>query len=290
MDKKFLVCGGDLRQTEAAKMICDHGYDVHAFGFGAGMDIRPPIKYYTDLEQALEGVDIVVLPLPCSSDNETVNMPQSKEMLLFSELLGKMNKKQIIVAGNVPEKFLGMARAHGIYIADYYDREELKISNAIPTVEGALMLAIEETAITIHGAKCMVLGYGRIGKLLSNALKSLGADVTVSARKHSDLAWIKSFGCRAVQTEKIDSVISEQDIIFNTIPFTVLDRKILEKVSGSCLIIDLASKPGGVDFDAASMLGIRVIWALSLPGKTAPITAGKIITETIINLVRELGV
>ena len=53
--------------------------------------------------------------------------------------------------------------------------------------------------------------------------------------------------------------------------------------------MDLASKPGGVDMEAASRLGVRVIWALSLPGKVAPVTAGKIIRDTIYHILNELG-
>ena len=53
---------------------------------------------------------------------------------------------------------------------------------------------------TINGARCLVTGFGRIGKVLAVMLRGLGADVTVSARKAQDLAWIELFGCRAVQT------------------------------------------------------------------------------------------
>ena len=77
------------------------------------------------------------------------------------------------------------------------------------------------------------------------------------------------------------------DIIFNTIPALVLNRNELIKIRNDALVIDLASKPGGVDFDAAKELGIRVIWALSLPGRVAPVTAGIIIKDTIINMMRE---
>ena len=40
------------------------------------------------------------------------------------------------------------------------------------------------------------------------------------------------------------------------------------------------SKPGGVDLGAAGKLGLTVIWALSLPGKVAPVTAGAAIRDT----------
>lgn len=248
MGKKVLICGGDLRQTEVANMISNYGHDVGAYGFSQDAGIRPPVKLFDELCGALKFADIVILPLPCSTDNKTVNMPMSRKKLSFAHLFEQVRDSKIVIAGSVSDKVADLAQLNNIYILDYYNREELKILNAIPTVEGAIQIAMEETAFTIHSSKCMVTGFGRIGKLLSNALKCLGADVTVSARTLSDLAWIRAYGYTAVQTSHIDSLISSQDIIFNTVPATVFDRKTLERVSKECLIIDLASKPGGVDF------------------------------------------
>ncbi|OQB14039.1 MAG: Dipicolinate synthase subunit A [Firmicutes bacterium ADurb.Bin193] len=290
MNKKIFIIGGDLRQVNVANMLSDYQYKVSVFGFGKNMDFAKGVKVEKTLENGLSDADIIVLPLPCCVDNETVNMPMSDDVVLISELFKAVNKNQIIVAGMVSEKIAELAKIYNIYIADYFKREELEISNAIPTVEGAIQIAMEETPFTIHNSRCLVVGYGRIGRLLCAALKSLGADVTVSARKCSDFAWINAFSYHCVHTSQLEKAISDMDIVFNTVPHPVLDKTVLEKVSPDCLIIDLASKPGGVDFEAASMLGRKVIWALSLPGKVAPVTAGKMITETIINLLEELGV
>jgi dipicolinate synthase subunit A len=254
------------------------------------VELKPSVKLFSILNKALEFADVIILPLPCSLDNKTINMPMSGKRLLISELFEQIQNSQIVVAGHVSSAITGIAQQYNVYMLDYYDREELKVLNAIPTVEGALKIAMEETVFTIHGSRCMVTGYGRIGKLLCHTLKSLGAVVTASARTQSDLAWIKTFGYDAVKTASIESIVSAQDIIFNTIPSTIFDKKILERVSKDCLIIDLASKPGGVDIKAASLLGIKTIWALSIPGKVAPVTAGRIIADTIINLMKELVV
>jgi len=290
LGKKFLVCGGDLRQVEVAKMLSGYGYSVGAYGFSQDVNIKPSVKIFDELNEALDFADIIILPLPCSADNKNVNMPMTNKKLSFAYLFKQIKDEKIVVAGNVSSEIADFAQQSNVYILDYYNREELKILNAIPTVEGAIQIAMEETAHTIHSSKCMVTGYGRIGKLLSHSLKSLGADVTVSARTLADLAWIKANGYTAVQTSHIDSLIYSQDVIFNTVPTVIFDKKTLGRVSKDSLIIDLASKPGGVDLDAASQLGIRTIWALSLPGKVAPLTAGRIITDTIINIMKELGV
>ena len=163
-------------------------------------------------------------------------------------------------------------------------------ANAVPTAEGAIELAISETPITIRSSNCLVLGYGKVGKVLAHSLQALGAKTHVAARKYADLAFIESHGCHPLTIRETLARLGEFDIIFNTVPALILDADGLKKIPRSTLIIDLASKPGGVDFEVAKELGLRVIWALSLPGRIAPVTAGTIIKDTIINILKELEV
>ena len=183
--------------------------------------------------------------------------------------------------------FLRRAEEKGVRAFDYFAREELAVRNAVPTAEGAIQIAMEELGTTLFGARVLVIGYGRIGRLLAHRLKGLGARVTVSARKYEDLAWIEAFGCCAERTGELEGWLCSYDLIINTVPAPVLGEALLEDVSPECLIIDLASKPGGVDFEAAAALGIKVIWALSLPGKVAPVTSGKIIRDTVYHILQE---
>jgi dipicolinate synthase subunit A len=183
-----------------------------------------------------------------------------------------------------------MSQAYNVYTIDILEREEMAVLNAIPTAEGAIQIAMEEMPVTLHGCKAMVLGFGRIGKILSDRLAGMGADVYVEARKYSDMAWIKSNGYKPVYINELIKYAGEMEVIFNTIPHLILNEEILEKINKDSLVIDLASKPGGVDFDKARALGIKAIWALSLPGKVAPVTAAQYIKETVYNLIEELGV
>lgn len=160
---------------------------------------------------------------------------------------------------------------------------------AIPTAEGAVQIAMEELATTIFGLNILVIGYGRISKVLSRLLKSMGANVTVSARKFSDLAWIEANGYQPAHTNDLSGAIEKSQLIINTVPASILNEDLLSKVQKGCLLIDLASKPGGIDFSTANRLGLKTIWALSLPGKVAPITAGKIIFDTMQNIETERG-
>lgn len=145
-------------------------------------------------------------------------------------------------------------------------------------------LAIEKSSITLHNSNCLVLGFGRIGKILSKMLAGIGANVYCEARKDSDIAWIKSNGYKPIHLKDLDEYLNRFDFIFNTIPYLVLDEKRLKLIKRECLLIDLASKPGGIDFEKAKNMELQTEWALALPGKVAPKTAAKYLYDVIINI------
>lgn len=286
MNNKISVIGGDLRQLTLAELLSEDGYDVLVSGFG---DDSKSDKYTieNDVKKACLG-DVIILPMPVTADSKTLNAPFNKAKISLSELEEHISPNSLILGGRLNEDFYTLFENHKCI--DYYEREELMIKNAVPTAEGAIELAIAETPITIAKSKCLIIGYGRIGKVLAHHLKAMDAFVTVSARKYQTLAWIDVDGYTAVHNKDLIKNIHSYDVIFNTAPALILDEDILAKINPDTVVIDLASKPGGVDFQKAKDFGLKVIWALSLPGKTAPLTSGRIIKETISNILYEEGV
>ena len=197
---------------------------------------------------------------------------------------------QIICGGRVDDATQAMARDRGLVLHDYFAREELAVANAVPTAEGAIQIALEEMPVTLHGSRVLVIGYGRLGRALAPRLAGLGVKVSVAARKYADLAWAESFGFGTEHTGQLRPWLCGYDLVINTVPARVLGEAELAELRPDCLVIDLASKPGGVDLDAAARLGKKVVWALSLPGKVAPVTAGRAIRTAIYNILSELGV
>ncbi len=282
----FAVVGGDMRQAKLAEMLSADGHFVYAYALEkADMSSSAVIK--TGLQQALCAADCVILPLPVSGKAGFVNTPVSKEICSLDEVFSRIRPNQLVCAGRVDDNCKKIASAYGVRVIDYYAREELMVANALCTAEGAIAIAMDNTAITLCSAKILVIGFGRIGKLLSNRLHGLGADVYVSARSHADHAWIRAYGFKPLHTYRLGGLLSDFDVIINTVPATVLDENLLREVKKNSLLLDLASKPGGIDFASAAGLGLHVIWALSLPGEAAPITSGAIIRDTIYNILRE---
>lgn len=279
----FGVIGGDKRQLYCARALSDDGYMVSLGGFDSVKEMRN-IEVTTPFEAALMS-EIIILPLPSLGSDGKIPAPFSKGNIeLTPDLLTAMKGKRVFCG--FADKLRKAVSAPGAEIFDYYEREEFAVANAVVTAEGAISLAMINFEGTINGSKCLVLGYGRIGKALTDMLTSLGARLTVSARNPQDLAWIRSKGATAVKFSKLYELESF-DIIFNTVPAPVLDSLLLAKLASKALVIDLASGKGGVDFYSAERMGIDTIHALSLPGKCAPKTAGEIVKNTIYHILEE---
>lgn len=279
------IIGGDLRAVYLGKLLNDDGHEVKYFGF----DNKYIDNTKDDLEEIIDRSQIVIGPLLCSNDNIYLSTPLYSENIELKKVFDLMNKKQIFIAGKITEPIIEYTSLKEIESVDLLKREELTILNAIPTAEGAIQLAMEKMPKTLHASNVLVMGFGRIGKILSKMLWGIGANVYVSARKIYDLAYIKSYGYNPILMEKLIDNISGMDIIFNTVPSLVLDKNVLEKVNKSSIIIDLASKPGGVDFKEADKLDIKTYHALALPGKSAPLTAAHYIKQSIYNILLERG-
>jgi dipicolinate synthase subunit A len=146
------------------------------------------------------------------------------------------------------------------------------------------MMAIEHTDYTIHSSEVVVTGFGRVGSTVANKFAGLGARVRVASRNASDLARITEMNFGAIQLEELSSHLESCDLLINTIPAPVITQKEIEQLPAHTVIIDLASKPGGTDFEFANRRGIKAILAKSLPGVVAPKTAGKILANVIMKI------
>lgn len=284
--KEISIIGGDLRQLCVARLFKEAGFNVKLFGWNDEMSAEFS-RHKSVIEAAAS--DILIFPMPMCVGSK-VNAPFSDSDIELEDILSNISWKTVILGGKIPENIKERLRRRKIVFADYLNREELAIKNAVATAEGALEIAMRELPITIHNSKCVVTGYGRIAKILARMLKSLGAYVTVSARRIEVRAEAEADGFKAEDTKNLHLICQGQDLIFNTAPALLFDEKVLKSIDNGTLLIDLASKPGGVDFENAKKTGVNVIWALSLPGKVAPVTSGKIIFEAVCNILNELEV
>ncbi|MBE7037773.1 MAG: dipicolinate synthase subunit DpsA [Ruminococcaceae bacterium] len=285
MNKNLLLVGGDERFITVANTLSDYGFNTFVTAFRKNKNFKNNIRFLNSIFE-MENADYVILPLPATKDKLTVFAPFSDTEIYLDDIYSNI-KDCTLLCGKVDESIENSVKKYSIDVIDYFADETLTILNCIPTAEGAINIAIENTASTIFGSNCLVLGFGRVGKILAKTLSSLGANTFVEARKNSDLAWIKAFGYEGIKLDELKNSINKFDIIFNTIPHKILNEDILSNLKKDCLIVDLASYPYGADINFCRDNKIKYIIASSLPGKVAPHFAGKLIANTINDIIYE---
>ena len=268
------IIGGDKRIAELIKILQeDENNKIILYG----MENCEELNYLkncnniintNNLKEAIYNSQKIITSIPLSKDGVTVNAPYTSKTINIKDIF-EISQNKKIITGNITEKIeKNIIETNKNEIIDILKFEELAILNAIPTAEGAIQVAMEKSNITIHNSNCLVMGFGRIGKILSKMLLGIGAKVYCEARKVKDLAFIEALGYNAINLKDLKEDLNRFDFIFNTIPYIILDETYLKNVKKECLIIDLASKPGGVDFEVAKKMEIEVEWALALPRKS----------------------
>lgn len=285
----YTIIGGDLRNVELAKKLVEDKNEVNIYGFSKDM-LPSDLITNESLEDSIKNSKLVIAPLVFSKDDENINTPLYDKHIKITDVVDKITSESILILGKLSTKVKEYLESENISYVDILKREEMAILNAIPTAEGAIEVAMKGLPITLHGSNALILGFGRIGKVLAKMLLGLGANVYVEARKRSDLAWIEAYGYKSIDLKNLRQSVSNMDVVFNTIPSLVLDYTILRELKRDVLVVDLASKPHGVDFDTANKLGINVELALGLPGKVAPKTSANFIKQTIYNIQKEMEV
>ena len=278
MEKSFGVIGGDRRQAELARLLMADNDSVCTYGLRAWK--APGAE---PLEKVVMA-DVIILPLPLCSRDGVLNC-QEKPMRTM-DLFRRLKPTQRILAGQVKPQQKKEAELCGLEIEDYFLREELTVANAAATAEAAIQVAMDQLEETLLGMECLVIGFGRIGKLLSHRLAGMGAKVTATARKAEDLAWIRAYGFRAEETMELEGKLGSYGLVFNTVPRLTLDAALVSQLNKECLCIDLASCQG-IDLAAAEQLGMPNIWARSLPGRFLPCTAAKAVRDAVYHILSE---
>lgn len=289
MSTNFAILGGDLRIIKLAKMLAQDGNMVYTYGLEKAEELNEfnNIIFCGKLTDAVKNSGIVIGPIPFSSNGKDINTPFSDKQISIREVMNVINAK-ILIAGSITPEVYELANDEYVEIVDVMKREELAILNTIATAEGTIELIIANTNKILHGSKILILGFGRIGKILARKLTGLSAKITCAARKDEDLAWIRAYGYIETNINKIGENLSNYDVIINTVPQLILTEDKLKYVKEDCLLVDLASNPGGLDQKAAKEKQLKLIWALALPGKVAPITTAEFIKDTVYNILKEI--
>lgn len=253
----FLILGTESRQLYLRKLLAQKGYRVTA------SEEWEPGEY-----------QCILLPVP-------------KTGKYLSAILSQLKEGHIVFGCNFPEKLQEQGERQGARFVDYMKAEGVASRNAIATAEGAIVEALLCGTRSIHGSNSIVFGYGRCGEILAAKLCAMESRVTVVDRKSGQRARAIAHGCEAVdfQGDRLAEALSQADFVFNTVPAPVVSRELLQKTNEEVVIIDIASRPGGVDFEYCQQRGLHAKLSLGLPGKYAPKSAAGVLLEVIENII-----
>ncbi len=245
----------DARYKFLSNLLLDDGYGVEIFDINNINNIN--------------NINILITPIPFRLSTS-----------IILDVLNKNNIK-ILAGGLIDQNTVSLCEKSNIKVIDFFQDEQIAILNAVPTAEGAIQIAMQESPKTIFNSKCLVLGYGRCGKVLTNTLKNLGAEVSASYRNTTDLGYIKTSSLKDVYIKELNNYLYNFDFIFNTIPTLILNKHNLKYINKNSVIIDLATSPGGVDYTLARELGLNALYCPSLPSRVAPLTSAEILKDCL---------
>lgn len=278
---KFELIGGDERSVCLAKRLKAEGNEVNCFAM-ENAEVGAADK--TDLIRA---ADCYILPVP-AEDRGTglLNEKFSGKRHALAEVMELIPRGSLVVGGKLPAFIKATAQERQIEAVDLMSRQDFTVGNAAITAEAAVSLLMEMLDTTVAGSSILVSGYGRIGRLLSAKLSALGASVSVLSRSAQSREMARALGMSGLSPSDTEALGGIKAAI-NTAPAPFPCR--LSCFSRDCLLVELASAPGGFDMSEASRLNMNCIAAPGLPGKYAPRSAAEVMESAIKNVVKEYG-
>lgn len=286
----YAVIGGDLRQVYLTREFARHSNRICHYALSKSPDEQNSIDTASvtaaaSLEELCKASSCIIGPIPLCRNGNFLNQSAFGEPIMTDQLLNSLKPGQFFFAGSIPEAFSRTASEKGVQIYDLLLDPSLTVFNTIATAEGAVCESIRQSPLNLHHSRCAVLGYGKCGRTLTYCLKGMFCHVSVISNTEEKRAQASLVADTALDLTDFKTCASEFDFIFNTIPLQFITRELLAKMKPSVTIIDIASAPGGVDFKAASELGIHAALCPGLPGKYAPGSSAKALREAIERIV-----
>jgi dipicolinate synthase subunit A len=285
---QIVLAGGDARQLEVIRRLTELDAAVTIVGFDR---LETPFSGVVKAEwlpDILKQVDVLILPAVGTDEEGVIStLFTDQELRLTDAHLAAIPKTCKVITGMAKPYLKKLCDKYHLELIELFERDDVAIYNSIPTAEGALMMAIQNTDITIHGSNCIVLGLGRTGFTMARTLQAIGANVKVGVRRDEAYARAFEMGFEPFYMPELARQAGNIDLIFNTIPTMIVTAQVIAQLPLRACIIDLASKPGGTDFRFAEKRGIKALLAPGLPGIVAPKTAGRIIANSLTQIILE---
>lgn len=263
MVNSFLIIGSDKKMIECKKRLNSKGY---AADCRTGTDALSEISEYNN----------IILPLPTIANGYI-----SGSGITLEQLIETVNEGQNIFYGNYTPD-------NKINAFSYYYNNSFIMKNSYLTAQGVLKMILDNVDYSINKTKVAVIGYGNCGKMISSLLRNTGLDVNVFSRRKETITEAELYGFSSESINKLEKTLSNYRLIVNTVPSNIISKKAIEKLSQDNVYIEVASKPYGFNIADTDVFNFKYILAESLPGRFTPVSAGEIIADTVIDMLKEV--
>ena len=270
MTKTAVLLGGDRRQSCLARQLQACGFAVRTCGVPGCPDTAPT------LPACVRGAELLILPMPALRAPDRIRAVPD-DLPLGPAL--DAAAPDALVCGGLLDAAVPALQAHSPRWFDYARDETLALENAELTAEAALPPLLARLPCPLRGSRILILGFGRIGKRLAWKLHTLGAAVTVAARRPEALALARILGLQAEPLGPQLQGLAVYDAVVNTVPAPVICDVQLSAIRPDAALLELASLPGGFCPAAAERAGYLA--ARGLPGVYAPEAAAAVIRRAI---------
>lgn len=260
--EKFLIVGNDKKMQACRNRLTSLDFDASC------CDGK-------DFEEKLPLFSYIILPLPTLANGFI-----SGTEMTVDKLCKMLSNNQLVFYGNLGSNPFGKN-------GRCYYNESFLLKNSRLTAQVTLRLILENTGKDLCDLNSAVLGYGRCGKAICKALSANGISTAVVTRKSPEAVLDENKNAEAVNINKFVEKIADFDIIINTVPYNILDKETMKKLSKRNLYIEIASKPYGFNINEIDKYIFRYILAESLPGRFTPTSAGANIADTVIEIMKE---
>ena len=273
MDQKIAIIGGALREQIVYDHLKAKGFPVLSYAM-----MKDNEKSLVKLEDCLTGADVLILPVRSNNKNLLIKGASEQCPVIWKkEYMELLKNGAPVFCGAASKELRDMAAETGHELIEIMEDDVVAVPNAELTAEGTLQYMMERSDVSLKDLRIAVFGYGRVGKACACLFRDNGCRVTVFCRNDVDIRHGREQGLDMRYYYGMGSVLPHADYVINTVPALIADEKVLSILGKQCRMIDLASAPGGIDFEAASRMGISAVLLPGIPGKYAPISAGNII-------------
>ncbi len=275
---KILLVGGDERFLSLKDILHKNGFTCE----NIFLDFQDKIE---DLQERIYNFDIVILPIPFVR-NGFLNAPFINEKIPYRKLIPLLKRFNGKIFGGFDNVSKESLRKEAINFIDILEDEKFTLVNAIITAEGSIEKLINQSKRSLFESKVCILGYGRVSKALSRRMDPLCEKLLVYNNPSINFAYTRIDNIKSKMLSDFKYDAKNFDIIINTIPSLIIDREVLDSINSSTLILDLASMPGGVDFEYANSKNIQTIHYLGIPAKVSSLSSANAIMDFLKNFLQ----